>query len=98
MNFEDAPLTAIEGKQFLDETIDLDGKWFVRCRLERCEMIFRGERPFAFTNCHLDAPRVRIEGRARMVLAQLAGLLDDNSLVALAQMTLDDTRAPNRSN
>lgn len=86
MDFSATEYRVIRDEIFRDTTVDLDGNAFVDCSIIGCEIVFRGEAPFAWWQTQLDNNRLRIEGRARMVMSMLARMLPENAdLIAIAE-------------
>ena len=66
-------------------TVEIDGKRFVRCVLDRCRLIYRGTEELSFEGCTFIDPDWSFEGAAENVLAFMGdmyeGLGDKGQLV-----------------
>lgn len=66
-------MEVVEGKNFTNETVYLDGKLFVRCDFESCALVYSGEKceweESNFSNC-----RVTLQGAASNTLQVLRAL------------------------
>lgn len=100
MDFSAYAYTSVYGRDFEGQTVDLDGNFYTRCRFVGAHLVFRGEAPFCHANCEWDSAgtKVIVDGRARMIMAVLAGLLTDDSLLALATAVRNDVTLPTRLN
>lgn len=89
------PLVTIRDQRFEPgSTVELDGHWFVRCRFEQCVLVFRGVERFGLEGCTFIDPQFVAADVARMVLAQVGGLLDDATLLAVVRALLPDVSGP----
>ena len=69
---------AIVNQVFTKQRIVLDGKEFVRCKFDRCTLIFKGQSPFEFDQCTFVAPEIIFESYAGNTIAQLKKMLSDS--------------------
>jgi len=74
---------AIEDRWFKDETINVDGYTFVRCRFDRCKLITVNA-TFAFRNCYIDTlSSIFFNGPALKIARLLTHVLVQNGRVTL---------------
>jgi hypothetical protein len=57
-----------DNKSFFSERVELDGNEFRGCTFSRCQLVFRGERMFAFVECLVQNPQWVLEGHAAITL------------------------------
>lgn len=69
----------IVNQVFTKQRIVLDGKEFVRCKFDRCTLIFKGQSAFEFDQCTFIAPEIIFESYAGNTIAQLQKLLSDST-------------------
>lgn len=84
MRFGDFAYTVRSGDR-ADTRVELDGNWFEHCRFERCTLVFRGEQPFGYADCHFDACTFEINDRAEMMLSVIGRWLDDDAILGLVR-------------
>lgn len=81
--FADTPLTTREDETLTDTTVHLDGNLFVRCRIERCEVVFSGELNWG----HFDTKFIECSfvfgARAQHILDSAAFLLGGDGWITL---------------
>ena len=63
---------AVRDRNFRKEAVVLDGKSFVNCRFEPCELIYSGGDPFVFDNTSADGCTLTFVGRAENTVHALA--------------------------
>jgi hypothetical protein len=63
---------SVRDRNFTKEAVVLDGKTFVNCRFEDCELIYSGGRPFLFENTSADECTLSFVGRAENTVQTLA--------------------------
>jgi len=69
---------AIANQIFTKQRIVLDGKQFVRCKFDRCTLIFKGQFPFGFDQCTFITPQIIFESYAGNTVAQLQKMWSDS--------------------
>lgn len=105
---DDAPTTGgwrqgqlieIKDREFAAEAVEMDGYHFTRCTFVGCEVRFRGEQPFSFTETYFDECRWVFLDRARMVIYILGGLFhlsdDPMNVIRMIQELITDRPPPN---
>lgn len=87
-------MNIVEGREFIGETVELDGNDYVGCRIIGCEIVFRGEAPFSYQGTEITDCRLLLLDRARMVVAVLSAMfrdhLDDGSLLDVLRALVAD--------
>lgn len=81
--FAQTPLTMREDETITDTTVHLDGNFFVRCRIERCEVIYAGEGNWAHAHTQFIECSFVFTGRAQHVLDTAALLLGPRGWITL---------------
>lgn len=61
-------------RKFENETIQLDGNRFDRCKFEKCTFVFRGAAPFGLSNCSFSAPQFQFTDSAGLTVEVLVHL------------------------
>ena len=67
------PVTAA-GKTFREKRMSLDGKRFVDCLFDRCQLDYAGGLPPELSNCRFETCAFSFSGHAAYTLAFLGGL------------------------
>lgn len=69
-------MNSVSDKSFIDDTVDLDGKVFVRCTFERCILRFSGTAVFSTSDCTIDSSnQLALSGAAVTTIRQFRALL-----------------------
>ena len=69
MDFE-----TVRGAKFANETVQVDGKEFVGCGFDHCNLIYSGGSPFNFVDTVLHDSEIVFTGPAENTLNTLCGL------------------------
>ena len=64
----------VRNRRFSCEAVVLDGKEFVGCRFDRCELLYSGGPPFFFEESSLDDCKLSFVGRAENTVHALAAM------------------------
>jgi len=70
-------LSPVLEKSFRSEFVKLDGKVFIRCKFDRCTLVFSGKRPVGFEHCEFVAPMFRLAGSAAVSIQQIVTMRKD---------------------
>jgi hypothetical protein len=84
----------IVDESFVTQSVVLDGKKFIRCKFDRCKLVFRGNAPFGMEQCDIIAPKFDFEGAAGVTVFQLAKLSKDPPFSKLVQDAISGEQAP----
>ena len=57
-------MATIADQAFINERVVIDGNEYRGCTFTDCDMVFRGEHPFAMDSCVLQEPKWHLEGPA----------------------------------
>lgn len=69
-------MQSVTDRSFIDETLELDGKLFLRCSFERCVMAFNGTAVFSMADCTFgEGCQFTLGGAAVVTVRQLRALL-----------------------
>jgi hypothetical protein len=75
-----------------DETVQLDGHEFIRCKFVRCVLVYSGGRPPKITGCSFDAAtRFQFSGAAGDTIGFMIGMYH-GGFKALIEKTFDSIR------
>jgi len=85
----------VRDRNFTREAVVLDGKTFVNCRFEGCELIYSGGRPFVFKNTTADECTMSFVGRAENTVQTLA-MMHRFGMQAFVDDMFDFIRNPGR--
>jgi hypothetical protein len=85
-----------ENRKFADQTIALDGNQYIGCNFERCNLVYKGNKPTEIGNCSLDDCRFTFDGPAGNAL-NLLGALYHGGFQSLVESTFNNIRSvPNQ--
>ena len=89
-------MEAIIDRSFIEETVDVDGKTFVRCTFERCVFEFHGREAFDMAECHIgDGCFFGMAEYAEVVSRQLRVMLSYGGMLGgAARYFLSDASNP----
>jgi hypothetical protein len=68
-------MNSVSDKSFIDDTIDLDGNTFIRCKFERCIMRFNGTANFMTSDCITEGCQFALGGPASITIRQFRAML-----------------------
>ena len=74
-------MNSVSDKSFIDDTIDLDGNFFLRCTFERCIMRFNGTANYMTSDCTVDGCQFALGDPARLVVRQFRAMLSVGGLM-----------------
>jgi len=84
-------MRTLADQQFADQTVELDGTTYERCRFERCLLVYRGGDVPGLIHCEFHDCEWRFDAAAARTLAFLAGLAE-GGLGELVDATLESIR------
>lgn len=64
-------VTLIAERDFVDESVLIDGRNFNSCKFTRCELVYRGTHPIAMKSCRFDGCMWVFEGPAGSTIKML---------------------------
>jgi hypothetical protein len=67
-------LEAIVGREFSDEAVHLDGKEFIGCKFQNCELLYAGGLPFILDNSPAEGCHIAFVGAALNTMNTLSTL------------------------
>lgn len=88
---EDPDRERIQNQQFVGERVVLDGKHFVDCTFENCDLVYRGGVPPNFIRSDFAAPRFVFEDAAQSTVQFMSAIYNgiDERII---EKTFDEIR------
>ena len=89
---------AIVDQDFTLQRVVLDGKKFIRCKFDRCSLVFKGKAPFGFEHCGFTMPEIVFEDAAGTVIYEIGIMSSDPTFASIIQNTMDNIKQKTEGN